>query len=153
MLGLYHCIDTLGVKINYNKGALYRDEQRLQEINTAYNFLKGCKDVYVASVSTNVPHITDTNAFNAYETDLYLMTKAGSQLAKDLKQNQNVVITAKRDGQTLTISCKLVEDSRKTSKEALLRNRPDLRGSLSDRDIIYKVKEVTAYIDHQEIKF
>lgn len=81
------------------------------------------------------------------------MTKAGSQLANDLKQNQNVVITAKKDGRTLTISCKLVEDLRKTSKEALLSNRPDLRGSLSDRDIIYKVKEVTAYIDNQEIKF
>lgn len=153
MLGLYHCIDTLGVKINYNKGALYSDGERLQGINTAYNFLKGCKDVYVASVSTNVPHITNNNAFNVYETDLYLMTKAGSQLAKDLKQNQNVVITAKKGGQTLTISCKLVEDLRKTSKEALLSNRPDLRGSLSDRDIIYKVKEVTAYIDNQEIKF
>ena len=153
LFGLYHCVDTLGVKINYGKGALYSDSQRQQGISEAYNFLKDCKDVYVATANSNVPHIADDNAFNAYETDLYLMAKAGSQLANDLKQNQNAVITAKKGGKTLTISCKLVEDFRKTSKEALLRTRPDLQNTLSDQDIIYKVKEVTASIDNQEVKF
>lgn len=156
MLGLYHCIDTLGLKINYGKGALYTPEERAAGIRQAYELLKGCRNVYIASVAGKDPVITNDNAFNAYETDLYLMASRDSKLAQDVAENQNVFITAEKDGQVLDISCKLVEDVRATSKEALLRTRPDLQGQYdagSKNTVIYKIKEVTARLNGEELKF
>lgn len=156
MLGLYHCVDTLGLKINYGKGALYTPEERAAGIQQAYRFLKGCRSVSVASVSGSVPYITSDNAFNAYETDLYLMASRDSRLARDAAKDQNVFILAEKDGQVLTIAGKLVEDNRTTSKAALLGKRPDLQGVYaagSKNTVIYKIKEVTARLDGKELKF
>lgn len=155
-LGLYNMVDTLGVKICFNKDSYYTPEQRQQGIQAAYDFLKDCHNVYIATTDGNALAITNNNAFNAYETDLYLMANSDSKLAQDVDKDQDACIRAEKDGKTLNMICKLVVDHRATSKAALLRVRPDLQDKYAPEDkntVIYKIKQVTANLGDEELKF
>lgn len=135
-IGLYHCIDTLGVKINFNSGAYLSDSQRWTGIREAADFLNSCQKVYVATSNGKLPQITTDNKFKAFETDLYLTAPDNSVIAKANGGNQNAYILAtNQQGKTMRITCKLVKDMR------------------YPKSAIFKVKEVTADIDGKPVKF
>lgn len=135
-LGLYHCIDTLGVKINFSKGAYYSDDVRKKGIDEALRFLNGCKKVYVAAILDNKPMLTTDVRFKASESGLCLSVAPESELSSAVATNQNAGILATDDaGRTLKVSCRLVKDNR----------YPSLA--------IYKIKEVTATIGGRTILF
>jgi hydroxyacylglutathione hydrolase len=152
-LGLYDWIDTLGVNIRFSDGALLSESDRANNIEQVYAVLKNCRDIYIAAEDGDQPVIFQNNAFNAYETDLYLAVPAKSEMTKLLAKNNHVSISAKTPQGTLAIKARLAVDIRVTSKEALLQARPDLQGLITAdaNTVIYKLKNAYTTIGRGNI--
>jgi len=143
----------LGVNIRFSDGALLSESDRANNIEQVYAVLKNCRDIYIATEDGDQPVIFQNNAFNAYETDLYLAVPAKSEMTKLLAKNNHVSISAKTPQGTLAIKARLAVDIRATSKEALLQARPDLQGLITAdaNTVIYKLKNAYTTIGRGNI--
>jgi len=110
-------------------------------------FLKKTGTYYIATVEGNQPRVRPFGTINLFDGKLYIQSGRKKEVAKQIKTNPKVEISA-FDGETwIRVAATLVEDPRPEAQESLLDAYPNLRNRYSANDgnnIVYYLKDATA---------
>ena len=97
-------------------------------MSKAYNFLKGCGYFYVLTINGDYPSGRPFGAVMEHDDKLYISTNTGNQAHKQLRENGNIQILAKREGtrEWLRITGKAAECLDINMKQKMLEECPIL---------------------------
>ena len=111
-----------------------------------YDFLENAGTFYLATVEGDQPRVRPYGAQLFYEGNLYLMSFGETAATRQIAQNPKAEICVFK-GQTLRVTCTLVEDMRPEVKKALADKMPSLKpllGENGEKGVMYKVTDATA---------
>lgn len=111
-----------------------------------FDFLEDAKTFFLATVEGDQPRVRPYGAQLLYEDSLYLMSFGETAATRQIAQNPKAEICAFK-GQTLRVSCVLVEDKRPEVKKAMVEKMPSLApllGENGENGVMYKVTQATA---------
>ena len=97
-------------------------------------FLKEAGVYFLATVDGDKPKVRPFGTAEIFEGKLYIQTGKKKDVYKQIKNNNNVEISAFKDGKWIRISGKLIEDDRFEAKKDMLDKNPNLRGMYSEND-------------------
>ena len=106
----------------------------MEALERVYQFLKDAGVFYLATVDGDQPRVRPFGALNVFEGKLYTQTGHIKPVSKQLEANPKAEICAFKDGVWLRIQTKLVEDTRREAKVAMLDANPSLRRMYSEDD-------------------
>jgi len=116
-------------------------------MKTVLEFLKKAGTYYLATVDGNQPRVRPFGTINLFDGKLYIQSGRKKEVAKQIKANPKVELSA-FDGETwIRIAAKLVEDDRAEAQESLLEAYPNLRNRYAVNDgnnIVYYLKDAVA---------
>jgi len=116
-------------------------------MKTVFDFLKKTGTYYLATVEGKQPRVRPFGTINLFEDKLYIQSGRKKDVAKQIKSNPKVELSA-FDGETwIRIAATLVEDKRPEAQESLLQAYPQLRDRYAVNDgnnIVYYLKNATA---------
>jgi len=116
-------------------------------MKTVLDFLKKTGTYYLATVEGKQPRVRPFGTINLFEDKLYIQSGRKKDVAKQIKANPKVELSA-FDGETwLRVAATLVEDKRAEAQESLLNAYPNLRDRYAVNDgnsIVYYLKNATA---------
>jgi uncharacterized pyridoxamine 5'-phosphate oxidase family protein len=130
-------------------------------MKTVFDFLKKAGTYYLATVDGNQPRVRPFGTINIFDGKLYIQSGKSKEVAKQIKANPKVELSA-FDGETwIRITAKLVEDDRAEAQESLLAAYPQLRDryALNDgNNVVYYLKDAMAVFntfgsEPKEIRF
>jgi uncharacterized pyridoxamine 5'-phosphate oxidase family protein len=116
-------------------------------MNTVLDFLKKTGTYYLATAEGDQPRVRPFGTINLFEGKLYIQSGKKKDVAKQIKTNPKVELSA-FDGETwIRVAATLVEDNRAEAQESLLEAYPNLRNRYAVNDgnnIVYYLKDATA---------
>jgi len=116
-------------------------------MQTVLDFLKKTGMYYLATVDGDQPRVRPFGTVNLFEGKLYIQSGKSKEVARQIKVNPKVELSA-FDGETwVRIAATLVEDNRAEAQESLLAAYPQLRNRYAVNDgnnIVYYLKDATA---------
>jgi len=116
-------------------------------MKTVFDFLKKAGTYYLATVDGDQPRVRPFGTINLFEGKLYIQSGRKKEVAKQIKANPKVELSA-FDGETwIRVAATLVEDNRAEAQESLLEAYPNLRNRYAVNDgnnIVYYLKDATA---------
>jgi uncharacterized pyridoxamine 5'-phosphate oxidase family protein len=130
-------------------------------MKTVLDFLKKTGTYYLATAEGDQPRVRPFGTINLFEGKLYIQSGNKKEVAKQIKANPKVELSA-FDGETwIRVAATLVEDNRAEAQESLLEAYPNLRNRYAVNDgnnIVYYLKDATATFSNfkgetKEIKF
>jgi uncharacterized pyridoxamine 5'-phosphate oxidase family protein len=130
-------------------------------MKTVFEFLKKAGTYYLATVEGNQPRVRPFGTINLFDGKLYIQSGKSKEVAKQIKANPKVELSA-FDGKTwIRVSAKLVEDDRAEAQESLLAAYPQLRDRYAVNDgnnVVYYLKDAVAVFntfgsEPKEIRF
>jgi len=130
-------------------------------MKTVFDFLKKAGTYYLATVEGDQPRVRPFGTINLFEEKLYIQSGKKKEVAKQIKANPKVELSA-FDGETwIRVAATLAEDNRAEAQESLLEAYPNLRNRYAVNDgnnIVYYLKDATATFSNfkgetKEVKF
>ena len=127
-----------------------------------YEFLKNCGVYYLATVEGAQPRVRPFGTVDLFEDKLYLQTGKVKAVAKQMKVNSRIEISAmSQDGRWIRISAEAVLDNNLKAQEHMLEAYPNLKAMYEAGDgntEVYYLKNAIAQIysfteSPREIKF
>jgi len=116
-------------------------------MKTVLDFLKKAGTYYLATAEGDQPRVRPFGTINLFEGKLYIQSGKKKEVAKQIKANPKVELSA-FDGETwIRVAATLVEDNRAEAQESLLEAYPNLRNRYAVNDgnnIVYYLKDATA---------
>jgi len=116
-------------------------------MKTVLDFLKKAGTYYLATVDGAQPRVRPFGTINLFDGKLYIQSGKKKEVAKQIKANPKVEMSA-FDGETwIRVTATLVEDNRAEAQESLLEAYPTLRNMYAVNDgnnIVYYLKDATA---------
>jgi uncharacterized pyridoxamine 5'-phosphate oxidase family protein len=116
-------------------------------MKTVLDFLKKAGTYYLATVDGDQPRVRPFGTINLFEGKLYIQSGKSKEVAKQIKANPKVELSA-FDGETwIRVAATLVEDDRIEAQESLLEAYPNLRKRYTAGDgnsVVYYLKGATA---------
>ena len=116
-------------------------------MKTVFDFLKKAGTYYLATVDGDQPRVRPFGTINLFDGKLYIQSGRKKEVAKQIKANPKVELSA-FDGETwIRVAAKLVEDDRAEAQESLLQAYPQLRDRYAVNDgnnIVYYLKDAVA---------
>jgi uncharacterized pyridoxamine 5'-phosphate oxidase family protein len=116
-------------------------------MKTVFDFLKKVNTYYLATVDGDQPRVRPFGTINIFDGKLYIQSGKKKEVAKQIKANPKVELSA-FDGETwIRVSGTLVEDNRAEAQESLLEAYPNLRNRYAVNDgnnIVYYLKDAVA---------
>jgi uncharacterized pyridoxamine 5'-phosphate oxidase family protein len=116
-------------------------------MKTVLDFLKKAGTYYLATVDGNQPRVRPFGTINLFDGKLYIQSGKSKEVAKQIKANPKVELSA-FDGETwIRVSATLVEDNRAEAQESLLEAYPNLRNKYAVGDsnnVVYYLKDAKA---------
>jgi len=116
-------------------------------MKTVFDFLKKAGTYYLATVDGDQPRVRPFGTINLFDGKLYIQSGKKKEVAKQIKANPKVELSA-FDGETwIRVAATLVEDNRAEAQESLLEAYPNLRDRYAVNDgnnIVYYLKDATA---------
>jgi len=116
-------------------------------MKTVLEFLKKAGTYYLATVDGDQPRVRPFGTINLFDGKLYIQSGRKKEVAKQIKANPKVELSA-FDGETwIRVAAKLVEDDRAEAQESLLQAYPQLRNRYAVNDgnnIVYYLKDAVA---------
>jgi uncharacterized pyridoxamine 5'-phosphate oxidase family protein len=117
------------------------------KMQTVLDFLKKTGTYYLATVDGDQPRVRPFGTINLFDGKLYIQSGKSKEVAKQIKANPKVELSA-FDGETwIRVAATLAEDNRAEAQESLLEAYPDLRSMYAVNDgnnIVYYLKDATA---------
>jgi uncharacterized pyridoxamine 5'-phosphate oxidase family protein len=99
-----------------------------------HDFLKKCQTYYLATVDGNQPSVRPFGTIHLFEGKLYIQTGKYKDVAKQIKANPHIAISA-FDGETwIRIQARAVEDDRREARQSMLDAYPTLKDMYSADD-------------------
>ena len=90
-------------------------------------FLKDVETYYLATVEGDQPRVRPFGTAHVFEGKLYIQTRKGKDVSKQLHQNPKAEICAFKNGEWLRVSGKLIEDDRNEARQSMLDAYPSLQ--------------------------
>jgi len=114
-------------------------------MKTVLDFLKKAGTYYLATVDGDQPRVRPFGTINLFDGKLYIQSGRKKDVAKQIKANPKVELSA-FDGETwIRVAAKLEEDNRPEAQESLFEAYPQLRERYGDgSSIVYYLKDATA---------
>jgi len=116
-------------------------------MKTVFDFLKKTGTYYLATAEGDQPRVRPFGTINLFEGKLYIQSGKKKDVAKQIKANPKVELSA-FDGETwIRVAASLAEDNRAEAQESLLEAYPQLRNRYAVNDgnnIVYYLKDATA---------
>jgi uncharacterized pyridoxamine 5'-phosphate oxidase family protein len=116
-------------------------------MKTVFDFLKKVNTYYLATVDGDQPRVRPFGTINIFDGKLYIQSGKSKEVAKQIKANPKVELSA-FDGETwIRVSGTLVEDGRAEAQESLLDAYPHLRDRYAVGDgnsVVYYLKDAVA---------
>jgi len=116
-------------------------------MKTVLDFLKKTGTYYLATAEGDQPRVRPFGTINLFEGKLYIQSGKKKDVAKQIKANPKVELSA-FDGETwIRVAATLVEDNRAEAQESLLEAYPNLRNRYAVNDgnnIVYYLKDAVA---------
>lgn len=103
-------------------------------MDEVFDFLKKCRDFYLATVDGNKPRVRPFGAIIIFEGKLYIQTGKIKNVSKQMQLNPNIEICGFADGKWIRLEGKVVRDDRIEAKESMLDANPELKGMYSAND-------------------
>ena len=97
-------------------------------------FLKECGVYFLATIDGDKPRVRPFGTAEIFENHLYIQTGKNKKVYKQIEKNNNVEITAFKDGKWIRIEGKLIPDDRVEAKKDMLDKNPELRGMYNEND-------------------
>ena len=95
---------------------------------------------FIASAQDNIPHVRPFGAVAEFEGKTYICTNNTKACFKEMAENPHIEISAMYpSGEWLRLSATPVCDERRTAKNAMLEQYPDLRKMYNEDDGIFEV--------------
>ena len=99
-----------------------------------YDYLKEAGVFYLATIDNDKPRVRPFGAVNIYNDKLYLITAKSKNVSKQIEKNNNVEISAMKEGTWIRIETKLIRDESIEAKESMLEANPNLRSMYNSKD-------------------
>lgn len=118
----------------------------MQEV---YEFLKGCRAYYLATVDGDQPRVRPFGTVNIFEDKLYIQTGKVKDVSKQMMKNPNIAICAMSGDEWIRIEATVVEDDRVKAKQSMLDAYPDLKSMYSatdDNNQVFYLKDAIATV-------
>jgi uncharacterized pyridoxamine 5'-phosphate oxidase family protein len=116
-------------------------------MKTVFDFIKKAGTYYLATVDGDQPRVRPFGTINLFDGKLYIQSGRKKEVAKQIRANPKVELSA-FDGETwLRVAATLVEDNRTEAQESLLEAYPNLRNRYAVNDgnnIVYYLKDAIA---------
>jgi len=103
----------------------------MQEV---YDFLKGCKTYYLATVDGDRPRVRPFGTVHLFEGKLYIQTGKVKEVSKQMSANPHVEICAFDGDEWIRVQATVVEDDRVEAKQSMLDAYPELQKMYSATD-------------------
>ena len=103
----------------------------MQEV---YEFLKGCRAYFLATVDGDQPRVRPFGTVNIFEDKLYIQTGKSKAVSIQMMKNPKVEICAWNGEQTIRIQAEVVEDDRVEAKQSMLDKYPNLQSRYTATD-------------------
>jgi len=116
-------------------------------MKTVYEFLKKAGTYYLATVDGDQPRVRPFGTINLFDGKLYIQSGRKKEVAKQIKANPKVELSAFVGDTWIRVAGTLVEDGRAEAQESLLEAYPDLRDRYAVNDgnnIVYYFKNAVA---------
>ena len=97
-------------------------------------FLKECGVYYLATIDFDKPRVRPFGTIEIFENHLYIQTGKKKEVYKQIEKNNNVEISAFKDGKWIRVSGKLIVDDRIIAKKDMLDKNPSLRNMYDEND-------------------
>jgi uncharacterized pyridoxamine 5'-phosphate oxidase family protein len=118
-----------------------------KKMKTVLDFLKKAGTYYLATVDGDQPRVRPFGTINLFDGKLYIQSGKSKEVAKQIKANPKVELSA-LDGETwIRVAATLVEDNRAEAQESLLEAYPQLRNRYAVGDgnnVVYYLKDAKA---------
>ena len=93
-----------------------------------YEFLKQSGCYYLATVDEGKPRVRPFGTVNLFENRIYIQTGKAKAVAKQLKENSRVELSAmNKDGKWIRVSAEAVLDENLKAQESMLNEYPNLK--------------------------
>jgi len=97
-------------------------------------FLKDCGVYFLATLDGDKPRVRPFGTAEILEGHLYVQTGKNKNVFKQIEKNNEVELSAFKDGKWIRVSGKLVLDDRIEAKKDMLDKNPMLRGMYDEND-------------------
>ncbi len=97
-------------------------------------FLKEAGVYYLATIDGDKPRVRPFGTAEMFEDHLYIQTGKSKEVYKQIEKNNNVEISAFKDGKWIRVEGKLIPDNRIEAKKDMLDKNPTLRGMYDEND-------------------
>lgn len=97
-------------------------------------FLKKCGVYYLATVDGDKPKVRPFGTAEIFDDHLYIQTGKKKDVFKQIEKNNNVELSAYKDGRWIRVSGKLIIDDRYEAKKYMLDQNPSLRSMYDEND-------------------
>lgn len=119
-------------------------------METVYEFLKNCGVYYLATMEGDQPRVRPFGTVDIFENKLYLQTGKVKDVAKQMKINTKIEISAmSQDGKWIRISAEAILDENVKAQEHMLEAYPNLKAMYKAGDgntEVYYLKNAIAKI-------
>lgn len=118
-------------------------------MNEVYEFLKKAETYYLATMDGDQPRVRPFGTVDLYEGKLYIQTGKVKDVAKQMKANAKVEISAMADGKWIRIAAEAVLDEDVRAQEHMLAAYPSLGAMYKPGDgntEVYYLQNATATI-------
>lgn len=100
-----------------------------------YEFLKQCGVYYLATVEEDQPRVRPFGTIDLFEDKLYIQTGKVKAVAKQMKENPKVEISAmSQDGRWIRVSAEAILDDNIKAQEHMLETYPNLKAMYKPGD-------------------
>lgn len=114
-----------------------------------YEFLKKAGTYYLATVDGDRPRVRPFGTVDIFEGRLYIQTGLDKAVARQMRANPRVEISAMRDGRWIRVAAEAVLDENVHAQEHMLDSYPDLRTMYKPGDgntAVFYLRTATATI-------
>lgn len=112
-----------------------------------YEFLKACRDYFLATCDDGQPRVRPFGTVNIYNGRLYIQTGKSKSVSRQLHKNPKLEICAMKDGKWMRVEATAAEDDDREARVSMLEAYPNLKALYSPDDgntEVWYLRNVTA---------
>ena len=97
-------------------------------------FIKDAGVYFLSTIDEDKPRVRPFGTLEIFEDHLYIQTGKNKDVFKQIEKNNNVELSAYKDGRWIRVSGKLIIDDRYEAKKYMLDQNPSLRSMYDEND-------------------
>lgn len=97
-------------------------------------FIKEAGVYFLSTIDEDKPRVRPFGTLEIFEDHLYIQTGKNKDVFKQIEKNNNVELSAYKDGRWIRVSGKLIIDDRVEAKKYMLDQNPSLRSMYDEND-------------------